>query len=317
MENLEKFLKNLDEESAQNLDNYMYSLIYSWCQYCINNNTGDVEKSKDILRIIKPILKKTLCTFDKNGYKSIILACKLLINMNNSINFKPLKPETKLKHTEFINSFQVFMKDDDQKEKPSFYIYYEPYKYSESKIGTFYSLKDQFNIKQEYSIIGMSKELNMYRQETQKYFEDIFNDNNGIVEKIIFSQEKVSGKKLKLFYDNQIGIVWEDKNNDCVNCIQTLFKDGKFSKECEKQVIEDECYSEIRNRPENLQKKIEDILYNEKSEIKSSSKKLSPVFKNVYKELKKNKHLLWECQTCLTQNNNDVDNCIACTEKKQ
>jgi hypothetical protein len=82
------------------------------------------------------------------------------------------------------------MKDNEEKNSPSFQIYYEPYKYSEKTEGTFYSLKHQFNIKQEYSVFGVSKELNMYRKETQEYFEDIF-DNNGVVDKIVFKQKKV------------------------------------------------------------------------------------------------------------------------------
>ena len=319
MENLDKFLKDPSEKNALNLDEYMYTLLYSWCQYCIDNQPSEsfVEKARDILRIIKPIIKRRLCSFDKNGLKSIILACKMLISMNNDKSLKPLRPQDSLKTNEFINSFEVFMKDDEQKNSPSFEIYYEPYKYSEkTRGGTFYSLKDQFNIKQEYSVIGMSKELNMYKKETQEYFEDIFNNNNCIVDKIIFKQKTKGGIESKNFYDNRIGITWKvGQDEKCIECLEKLFDTGKLPKDCENKVIENECYSEIRNKPENLSTKINEILYGK--EVSPQSKRNnSPVFENVYEKLKETKEM-WECTNCLMQNESSLTKCKACEEPRQ
>jgi hypothetical protein len=91
-----------------------------------------------------------------------------------------------------------------------------------------------------------------------------------------------------------------------------------------------ECYSNIRNKPEKLYRAINKLLYGEdysspvsQKSTKSNSpvsqkstKSNSPVFENVYKKLKETKEI-WECSTCMTQNEISLTKCKACEEPRQ
>jgi len=80
-----------------------------------------------------------------------------------------------------------------------------------------------------------------------------------------------------------------------------------------------ECYSNIRNKPEKLYRAINKLLYGEdySSPVsQKSTKSNSPVFENVYKKLKETKEI-WECSTCMTQNEISLTKCKACEEPRQ
>jgi hypothetical protein len=236
---------------------------------------------------------------DKNGFKSIILACRYLRQINNDQKFKPHKPG-KLKYGEYINSFQVYMKDDKQKDKPSFEIYYEPYKCSNGNYKfKEYSVNEQFVIKQEFFQLGVRKELNLYSKDTQEYFEDIFKNNDSTVKNILFvtdmanrDEKSKNIRGFKAFYEYERGVIFEEKK--CNNCITKLFDEDHIDKGC-KELFDEECYNKIRNKPDGLVEKIKEKLNRKKFE----------------KDISK-----WECAVCLLENDNNVNKCIACDTQR-
>jgi hypothetical protein len=274
MNKVEKFLKNPNQEDLEQIPHYYKFIIYGWCEYCIKNKCGKIDKATKLKQMLIPDLCKNIC-FDIRGVKSLFLAVKILNQMN-------------LNKDAFIT-----VSVDDQIGLNIYYNYYHP------------DLPDMFYVEQA-DIFGIGKELSLYYQDLREYLKNLFQDNlQKRITKITFTIKN----NLKMFYEQELGIVWNE-NTDCINCTKQFIKDEPLDSNCEKMISE-KCYDKFTNHPDFS---IQEKRYLDEQVIRKTQvqPKITNTSQLVYKQAGD-----WTCPICLLDNKASAKTCIACGANKK
>jgi len=178
---------------------------------------GDVKKARKIRELVIPEIKKVVC-IDRSGLKSILLGCALLeqINLDKRACLNVYSGRSL--------TFQV-------------YYNYDP------------SLPDMFFVKQTHDLLGVDKELSLYKEALREYFKDTFMDHIDLKISLITMS---IGDAVKDFYKSHLGVIWNEE--DCVECVEKALVGGELGKECRK-LLDNKCYEKFRNHPSFVFKK--------------------------------------------------------------
>lgn len=130
---------------------------------------------------------------------------------------------------------------------------------------------------------NIDKELSLYEDNVKQYFIDNFNSTKNIVDKIVI---KFDERHKKVFYDKYVGIVWNNED------YSDMKKNSKEYKKCQK--IIEKTKGKIRLANTEFIEKGQGL----------TTKKLD------------NTGEKWTCQTCLLENSQKDQQCIACGENR-
>jgi len=211
MERIKNFSKDPTYRNSEHLTLWQKLLFYTWSTYSVEEKKGNIEKAREIRKILSPELKKFIC-LDIRGLRSILLGCKLLLQLN----------QKKMTHMD------IYIGNNK-----SFEVYYNYYK----------DLPGMFFVNQTDKDFGVDKELSLYYEGIVDYFKDMFrNFNSKKVSKIKF----VISDREKAFYSEKLGVIWNEE--DCADCALQSLKGEVTSEKC-KQLIIKRCYDSFRHSP--------------------------------------------------------------------
>ena len=208
---MENFSKDPTYRNSEYLTLWQKLLFYTWSTYSVEEKKGNIEKAREIRKILSPELKKFIC-LDIRGLRSILLGCKLLLQLN----------QKKMTHMD------IYIGNNK-----SFEVYYN---YDKDLPGMFF-------VNQTDKDFGVDKELSLYYEGIVDYFKDMFrNFNSKKVSKIKF----VISDREKPFYSEKLGVIWNEE--DCADCALQSLKGEVTSEKC-KQLIIKRCYDSFRHSP--------------------------------------------------------------------
>jgi hypothetical protein len=279
--NLKKFCREPKYIDFISLPKYQKLLLEGWAEYCVQENVGNLSLAKTVISFANPL-----------GVKPLFLAMKLLMT-----------PE--------------FMSIQDKKSKkyPGLAVILTGYNPRAFYITYGLEFPEQFSINQTVNLLGVDKELVLYREDAREYFIDLFTNNPITIERINIHLNKIS---TRTFYRKNIGVVWGSEK--CIDC----FESKNTGKECQK-LLASGCMESIRYRPNSRQGSTSRVPESRVPESRVPESRVPesrvpesrvPESRAVAKKfLKKNYAKKWECPVCMLYNDNNSDKCLACGTK--
>lgn len=239
---VKNFCNNPTPDNFKKIGENYKDILYGLAQYCMDNDKGDIEIARKIIRYYKG---NKLSDDSARGVKALLLGLRLQIKIYNETN----------------TSVKLKVYTDDKK-SGTFSIWYNK------------DLPELFLIKVS-STHEIDKELSLYLMDAIDFFIDFTWKYNIVINRII-----IRVKELKLFYTKNDGVYWGQEN--CIKCKKIFKKYGinctdktcdynnalkklrklylklhpdkpggnrrKFEKlhECQTLVIDDRCFDSIK-----------------------------------------------------------------------